>query len=130
LHKPNNKLIMCTWSIFGARTSHEQTRIHKTHHGPNLEETTIFSLIIVFMFGHGANIQMSFCFGTPAILESHNFVCRLSIKVKSKAKLYPLSKTFQWYVARHLHAKKSGRFLTFCGHESNWQFNSRPFLWP
>ncbi len=30
---------MHNWSTFGARTSHEQTRTHKTHHGPNLGES-------------------------------------------------------------------------------------------
>jgi len=53
----------------------------------------------IFVHGHGANTQMSFCpqtlkwgliipkIGTSTILESHNFVCRLLIEVKSKANL-------------------------------------------
>ncbi len=36
LHKPNNKLLVHSWNTFGAWTNHEQTRIHKNHHGPNL----------------------------------------------------------------------------------------------
>jgi hypothetical protein len=48
-----------------------------------------------------------------ATLGSHNFVCRPLIELRSKAKLYPLSRFFQQYVARHLHARKSGRFPTF-----------------
>jgi hypothetical protein len=33
---------MHSLNTFGARTNHEQTQIHKTHHGPNLGEVTIF----------------------------------------------------------------------------------------
>ncbi len=29
-----------------------------------------------------------------------------------------------------LQLSKSGRFPTFCGRESNWQFDSQPFFWP
>jgi len=47
------------------------------------------------MPGHGTNTQMSFPsgnleipkLGTLVILEAHNFVCRPSIEVRSKAKL-------------------------------------------
>ncbi len=46
-------------------------------------------------------------------------MCRPSIDMRSKEKLYPLLRAFQWYVACHLHARKSGRFLTFSGRESN-----------
>ncbi len=52
---------MCNWSIFGARTSHEQTRTHKTHHGPDLGKATTFPLIVFSMFGHRVYTQMSFC---------------------------------------------------------------------
>jgi hypothetical protein len=41
------------------------------------------------------------------ILEAHNFVCKPSIEVSSKAKLKPLSRVFVWYVAHHLHIVKS-----------------------
>jgi hypothetical protein len=57
--------------IFGARTNHEQTQTHKTHHNPDLKEATTFPLIVYSMFGHGTSIQMSFCPGTPK-LESQN----------------------------------------------------------
>jgi hypothetical protein len=67
---------------------------------------------------------------TPTTLGGHNFVRKPFIKMKSKEKLYPLSKTFQWYVAHHLHARKSKWFLTFINQESNYQFDSRPFFWP
>jgi len=35
--------------------------------------------------------------------------------MRSEAKLYPLSRAFQQYVARHLHTRKSGWFPTFSG---------------
>jgi len=79
------------------------------------------------MPSHWAYTQMLFCLehpeipkiGTLATLEANNFLCKPLIKLKSKAKLQPLSRNFQWYVARHLHLTKSGRFLTFNGQESN-----------
>jgi hypothetical protein len=81
---------------------------------------------------------MSFCpespkipkVGPPATLGAHNFVCRPPIEMRFKAKLYPSSRAFQRYVARHLHARKLGRFQTFNGRESNCQFDSQPFFWP
>jgi hypothetical protein len=36
---------MHSWNTFGAWMKHEQTRIHKTHHGLNLREATAFPLI-------------------------------------------------------------------------------------
>jgi len=68
--------------------------------------------------------------GTPAILEPHNFASKPRIEMQSKAKLYFSLRAFQQYVARHLQTSKSGRFPTFSGRESNWQFDSRPFFWP
>jgi hypothetical protein len=58
---------MHSWNTFGAQTRHEQKRIHKIHHNPDLGETTTFSLIVFFVLGHGSSIQMSFCFGTPKL---------------------------------------------------------------
>ncbi len=46
---------------------------------------------------------------------AHNFVCKPLIEMSFQAKLQPLLRTFQQYVALHLHARKSGRFLTFSG---------------
>jgi hypothetical protein len=57
--------------------------------------------------------------GTPATLEAHNFVFRPLTEVTFESQLYPLSRAFQWYVTRHLHATKLGRFLTFSGWQSN-----------
>ncbi len=58
---------MCNWNTFGARTSHKQTKTHKTHHSPDLREATTFPLILFFMPGHGACTQMSFCPRTPKL---------------------------------------------------------------
>jgi hypothetical protein len=60
---------------FGARTNHEHTWTHKTHHGPDLGE----ALIVISTFGHGACTQMSFCLEIPkietsAILDAHKFL--------------------------------------------------------
>jgi hypothetical protein len=91
---------MCNRSIFGARTSHGQTWIHKTHHVMNLGEITTFPLIVFSMSSHRTNTQMSFFFvvgfpswspkileiGTPTTLGACNFFCKLQIEMKSKAK--------------------------------------------
>ncbi len=68
--------------------------------------------------------------GTPTTLEPHNFASRPRIEVWYEAKLQLSSRVFQQYVARCLQLSKSGRFPTFSGQESNWQFDSRPFFWP
>jgi hypothetical protein len=60
-----------SWSTFGVRTNHTQTRIHKIHHGPDLGKATTFPLIVYFVPLHEAHIQMAFCFGTPK-WESQN----------------------------------------------------------
>jgi hypothetical protein len=67
---------------------------------------------------------------TPTTLEAHNFVCKPPIAMSFQEKLYTLLTAFQWYMARHLHTNNLGRFPTFNGWESNWQFDSRPFFWP
>jgi hypothetical protein len=67
---------MHSWSTFGARTNHEQTWTHRIHHGPDLKEATTFFFIIFFVRGHGAYIQMSFCFETPTPkMGAHLKVC-------------------------------------------------------
>ncbi len=68
--------------------------------------------------------------GTLATLGPHNFVHKPPIEMRSRAKLQPSLRSFQWYVARHLHTSKSGRFLTSSGRESNCQIDSQPFFWP
>jgi hypothetical protein len=93
--------LMHSLNTFGARTSHEQTQTHKIHHGPNLREATTFPLIVYFVPLHEAQIQMTFCLGTPkwksqnfqtiygisATLGPHNFVCRPAIEIRFEAKL-------------------------------------------
>ncbi len=141
MHKPNDKLVSAQLQHFGAQMNHGQTRTHKTHHGPNLGEAITFPLILYFVPDHKISTQMSFYPGTPkwsfeiltirtlATLGAHNFVCKPPIEMRSKAKLQA-SKAFQRYVTRHLHVRKSRRFLTFSGSESNYQFDSWPFFWP
>ncbi len=60
--------------------------------------------------------------GTLATLWGYNFVLRPSIKMRSKSRLQLSLRAFQQHVTHHLHARKSGRFLTFCGRESICQF--------
>ncbi len=121
LHNQTTNWLVHNWSTFGAKTNHGQIRTHKTHHGPDLGEAPTFPLIVYFVPGHRISTQMSFCFMIPVTLGAHNFVCKPSIEIKSKEKLQPLLRAFQRYVARHLHVRKSGQFLTFNGQESNCQ---------
>jgi len=130
-----------SWSTFGAKTSHGQTRTHKIHHSADLGETTTFPLIVCYMLATGLAPKCHFVLGlptrnfeipideTPTTLGDHNFACKPSIETRFEAKLYPSSRSFQWYVTCHLRTKKLGRFLTFNGGESNCQFDSRPFFW-
>jgi hypothetical protein len=122
-----------SFSTFGARTSHEQPQAHKTHHGPNLREATTFPFIVRLFTG--ATSKWHFVpglpsaspgirtVGIPTTLKAHNFACRPSISITSETKLEPSSRAFQWYVASCMHARKSNRFLTFSGQESNCQFD-------
>ncbi len=83
---------MHSWNIFGAKTNHGQIRTHKIHYSPDLGEATTFPLIVYFVPLHEAHIQMTFCLEiliarTPTTLRAHNFSCRPSIEMKSKATL-------------------------------------------
>jgi len=49
-------------------------------------------------------------------------VLRPPIEMRFEVKLQLSSKKFQRRITCHLHARKSGRFLTFCGQESNCLF--------
>jgi hypothetical protein len=72
-------------------------RIHKTHRGPDLGEATTFLFKVFSVISHGATSKCHFVpglpiseipeIGTPTTLEAHNFLCRLSIRVKFKTKL-------------------------------------------
>ncbi len=135
----NGKCIVGTLLVLGRPRA---TRTHKTHHGPDLGEATTFPLIVYSAPLHGGHIQMAFCLrlpsespkipttGTPVTLRAHNFLYKPLITMSFKAQLQPLSRAFQQYVTRCLHARRLGRFLTFSGRESNCQFDSRPFFWP
>jgi hypothetical protein len=123
--------LMHNLNIFGARTSKLTTARTWGKSPPS-------PFIVYYVCLHEAHIQVAFCFrnpeipkvGTPATLGPHNFVCRSLIEMMLKAQLYPLSRAFQQYVAHCLHTRKSGRFPTFSGWESNCQFDSQPFFWP
>jgi hypothetical protein len=105
-HRPAQTKQQVGWCMlkhFGAWTSHEQTRNHKTHHDSNLKEATTFPFIVFFMLSHGASTQMSFCHRIPTdlhkpnpespklelpqILGAHNFSYEPLIEVRFKAKL-------------------------------------------
>ncbi len=62
--------------------------------------------------------------GFLATLRAYNFLCRPPIVMRSKEKLQPSSRIFQWNVAHCLHVRKSSLFLTFSGRESNCQCES------
>jgi hypothetical protein len=47
-------------NTFSVKTSHRQTRIHKTHHGPDLGEATTFFFIVYFVPLHEAFTKMAF----------------------------------------------------------------------
>ncbi len=66
--------------------------------------------------------------GTLATLGAHNFLCKPPTDMRFRAKLQLSSRSFQQYVACHLHTRKLGQFMTFSGQESNCQFDSRPFF--
>jgi len=131
---------MHNWNIFGARMNHTHTRTHKIHHGPNKGKATTFPLIVLSMPGHKAYTQMLFCprtpklgvlkflkLGLPRLWRPITFCTNLWLKWSIKQS-YILCRKFS--NTRHLHASKLGRFLTFNGWKSNWQFDSWPFFWP
>ncbi len=128
--------LMHSQNTFGAQTNHGQTQIYKTRHYLNLGKQPPSPLQYSLCPTMGPTLQCHFVsrlsswspkileIRTLVILEAHNFLCKVSIEVRSKAQLQPLSSIFEWYVAQHLDASKLGQFLTFNGQESNWQFNS------
>jgi hypothetical protein len=63
--------LVCSLNVFSVKMSHGQTRIYKTHHGLDLGEAIIFSLIVYSIPSYGTNTQMSFCPRTPK-WESRN----------------------------------------------------------
>ncbi len=53
-------------NVFGAWTSHGQTRTHKTQHGLDLGEATTFPLIVYYVFGHETTPKCHFVPGLPS----------------------------------------------------------------
>ncbi len=108
LHKPNNKLVNVWLKHFWCM---DEPRVYiDTQNSP--------------WSGLGGNHHLppySILYPWPLGLQSK---CRPLIKVRYEAKLLPSLRNFQKYVARHLHASKLRWFATFCGWESNWQFDS------
>jgi hypothetical protein len=92
-------------SVFGARTSHGQTWTHKIHHSSDLKEATppsplYYTLCLAtlclatgpapkchFVSGLPSESLEIPKIGAPTILQSHNFLCRPSIEMRSEAKL-------------------------------------------
>ncbi len=67
---------------------------------------------------------------SPGILGAHNSRLRDRIATRSEPNLYPSSRSFQRRIALPIRTSGRGRFPTFNGRESNWQFDSRPFFCP
>ncbi len=57
--------------------------------------------------------------GTLATLWGYNFVLRPLIGTGFEANFQLLLRAFERCIAPHLHARKLGQFMTFCGQESN-----------
>jgi hypothetical protein len=85
---------MHSLSTFGARMSHGHTWIHKILHDMNFEEATTFPLIVFSMtpmkatskwrFSRNSQIMSLAIFEIRilAILDAHNFLCKLLIEVR------------------------------------------------
>jgi hypothetical protein len=77
---------MRSWSTFGAWMNHGQTWIHNIHHGLDLGEAITFPLIVFFVLGHRAYIEILEV-GIHATLKAHNILCIPSIEVRFEEKL-------------------------------------------
>ncbi len=128
LHKPNNKLVSAQlehfWCTNEPRVNTDSQDspwfgLGGSHHLPP------YNILYTWPQGQHPNVILSRDsqvgnpkipeIKTPTALEANNFLCKPLIEVRYKEKLQPLLKAFQWYVARHLHASKSGLFLIFNG---------------
>ncbi len=67
---------------------------------------------------------------SPGTLGAHNSRLRSLITTRSEPNLYPSPRSFQRRIALLIRRSERGRFPTFCGRESNCQFDSRPFFCP
>ncbi len=145
LHGPaqnQHKVVSAQLEHFWCQDEPWATRTHKIHHGLAWEKPPPSPLQYTLCLSTGATSKWLFVPGlprgspeiptsrTPTTLRADNLACRPAIAMRTKAKLQPLSRAFQQYVSRCLHVRKQGRFLTFSGRESNYQFDSHPFFWP
>jgi hypothetical protein len=114
LHKLNNNLVNALlehfWCTDEPRTNSDSQdspwpELGGSHHLP------LYNILCAWPQGQHPNVILSrdSQVGSPeipkirtlAILEAHNFVCRLVIEMRYETNLYPLSRAFQRYVARH-----------------------------
>jgi hypothetical protein len=99
---------MHNWNTFDAWTNHGHTRTHKTHHDLGLggsHDHPTYSVLcnepqelhsnVILSWGSQVESHEIPKIESSRTLEGHNFLCKPLIKVRSEAKLQPLSKTFQ-----------------------------------
>jgi len=117
---------------------------HKTHHGPDsgvCHHHTPYSILCDAPWGlhpNGTNsrdsrnglpkLSRNRLGWSPGTLGAHNSRLRARIATRSEPNLYPSSRSFQRRIALSIRTLGRGRFPTFSGRESNWQFDSRPFF--
>jgi hypothetical protein len=118
------------------------TSDHKTHHGPNSREATTFPPYSI-LYATPSRLHPNGSFSrdsqvgvpklsrncpdwSPGTLGAHNSRLQSLIATRSEPKLYPSSRSFQRRIALSIRRSGRGRFQTFCGRESNCQFDSRP----
>ncbi len=126
--KPNNKLISAQLERFWCQDKPWANLNSKDSPWPELGEShhlPLYSILCVSPQGPHSNNILSWDskiakIEISATLGPHNFACRPLIEMRFDAKLQPLSRAFQRYVAHHLHVRKSCQFLTFSGQESNY----------
>ncbi len=87
-----------SWSTF----SHEQTQIHKTHHGLDLGKAIIFPLMVFFVSGHEANTQMSKFpkLWFPQLWKPITLCVDFQLRLRPKQNCSPCQKLFNgmWHV--------------------------------
>ncbi len=132
--KPNTRWLVHSWNTFCAKTNHGQLKLTRLTTVRTWGKPPPSPLQYTLRLSTRPTSKI-LTIGTPttwtsATLGAYNFACRPVIEMSSKAKLQLQLRAFQRYVTCHLHIRKWGRFLTFSGRESNYQFDSRPFFWP
>jgi hypothetical protein len=131
-----------SWSTFGAKMSHGQlghtkftmARTWGSHHLPP------YAILYNFPWGPHPNGLLSRDshlgvlkfpqLGLPWLWRRITWHANLRLQWGLKQSCILCQELSKSYVTRCLHARKSGRFLTFSGRESNCHFDSRPFFWP